>query len=269
MSNLAYKENPVRNIVRAAKSLVKSRQAFVTEIPQAQIEDDSLQACDGRDWRSYFANKLSGKGLEIGPLHRPMVRHDGMDIDYIDRFTVAELRAHYPELNSLPLVEPHIIGDAETLENIADRKYDFLISAHVIEHMRNPLASLREWCRVLKPGGLLYLVVPDKRVTFDKQRVRTTLEHIIADYQSPSRERDFEHFLDQSIHVNKKTGLAALEHARKWVEEDYSIHFHTFLPVDMLNLLQWFSANLRPLSIVEGPCQAPGSDEFHFLLRTP
>ena len=52
--------------------------------------------------------KLSGKGLEIGPLHRPMMRHEGMDIDYIDRCTVEELRRHYPELCDLPLVEPTI-----------------------------------------------------------------------------------------------------------------------------------------------------------------
>ncbi len=254
----------LKSVVVKAKALVQHDE---TQIPQANIEEKNLQACDTRDWRKYFSDKLSGKGLEIGPLHRPMVKHDGMDVKYIDRFSVADLRKHYPELKDLPLVEADIVGDAETMAEVDDKSFDFLISAHVIEHMRNPISSLEQWCRVVKSGGLIYLIVPDKRTTFDRRRTRTTLEHIILDYKNPSRERDYEHFLDQAIHVNDKTGLEAIKHADDWVKEDYSIHFHTFIPTDMLNLLRWFSANVCSLKIVEGPCQAPGSDEFHFLLQ--
>ena len=85
---------------------------------------------------------------------------------------------------------------------VADASFDFVVAAHVIEHTRNPIATLRTWLRVLKPGGLLYLVVPDKRYTFDRARVRTTLEHVIFDYLEPSRERDLEHFLDYARFVN-------------------------------------------------------------------
>ena len=134
--------------------------------PQAVILEENLQAFEARDWRTHFASKLSGRGLEIGPLHRPMVRHGGMEVEYIDRCTVAELREHYPELGALDLIEPDIIGDAQTLDNIPENSYDFLISAHVIEHMKNPLYAMEVWCRSVKPGGLIYLIVPDKRVIF-------------------------------------------------------------------------------------------------------
>jgi len=229
----------------------------------------NLDAYELRDWRKYFSDKLSGKGLEIGPLHRPMVRHDGMDIDYIDRCTVKELREQYPELDELPLIEPDILGDAETLDTVEDDSYEFIIAAHVIEHMRNPLGALEQWCRVVKPGGKIYMIVPDKRKTFDARRVRTTLPHIILDYRRPSKERDYEHYLDQAIHVHYKTGDDALKKADFFVETDYSIHFHVFLPTDMVNMLNWFSENIRPLKIAEGPTLAPGSDEFHFLLEVP
>ena len=265
--------NSVRRIAGAAKGLLLDQNRIkgpsTIEMPQADMHEQNLQTCEVRDWRSYFAGQLAGRGLEIGPLHRPMVRHDGMQVEYIDRCTVAELREHYPELNDLPLVEPDLIGNAETMEGVPDADYDFLISAHVIEHTKNPISSLEQWCRVVRPGGLIYLIVPDKRITFDVKRVRTTLAHMVLDYVRPSAERDYEHYLDYAVHVHDKQGAAAVEEADRLRETDYSIHFHVFLPSDILQLLRWFNENIRSLVIVEGPVMSPGSDEFHFLLRVP
>lgn len=240
-----------------------------SSIPQAQVIERGLQSYESRDWRRHFSNQLSGRGLEIGPLHRPMVTHDKMEVDYIDRCTVAELREHYPELAELPLVEPDLIGDGETLATIPDGIYDFLISAHVIEHTKNPIGSLEQWCRVLAPGGLIYMIVPDKRAIFDHKRVRTTLPHLILDYYRPSSERDFEHYLDYAIHVHDQKADEAIAEADRLIRTDYSIHFHVFLPSDVTAMLQWFSTTIRPIEIVEGPVMSPGSDEFHFLLRVP
>ena len=239
------------------------------DTPQACVEDDGLRRCEARDWRAHFTAQLFGRGIEIGPLHRPMPTHPGMQVDYIDRCTVEQLRAQYPELNECPLVEPTVIGDAETMGGVDDGGYDFLIAAHVIEHMRNPLAALQHWRRVVKPGGLLYLLVPDKRCTFDRKRVRTTLEHLILDYESPSAERDFEHFLDYAVHVHDKGGDEALREAERLRDIDYSIHFHVFVPADIVALLAWFAAHVAPLTLVEGPTKAPGADEFHLLLQKP
>ena len=222
-----------------------------------------------QDWRKLCSQMLNGRGLEIGPLQKPMCTHPGMQMEYIDRCTVAELRAQYPELNELPLVEPQIIGDAETLQVVPSNTYDFLIAAHVIEHMRNPIGALSHWLRVIKPGGLLYLVVPDKRYIFDYHRARTSLAHLILDYRQPSRERDFEHYIDFAISPRKKTGEAAIQEARDMVESDYSIHFHTFIPTDVVRLLAWFKENVAPVEILLGPAKIPEDEEFHFVLRKP
>lgn len=225
---------------------------------------------EDRDWRVHFSSKLSGEGLEIGPLHRPMVTHSGMNMKYVDRCTVAELREHYPELNDLPLVEPHILDDAESLKNVSNESFDFLISAHVIEHMKNPLSALEQWARVIRPGGLIYMIVPDKRVTFDKKRVRTSTAHIVLDYKRPSAERDYEHYLDYAVHVHDKIDPdLAVDEADRLLKTDYSIHYHVFIPEDIVSLLTWFSNNIRPIEIVEGPSRSEGSDEFHFLIRVP
>ena len=139
--------------------------------------------------------------------------------------------------------------------------------------MRNPIGALRHWLRVLKPGGLLYLVVPDKRRTFDRRRVRTTLEHMMLDYHEPSPARDREHFLEYALLVHGCSQDAALAEARRLEAEDYSIHFHVFLPCDVLGLVHWVNEHVVPVDIVEGPVLNPDPDpelvEFHFMLRKP
>jgi ubiquinone/menaquinone biosynthesis C-methylase UbiE len=41
-----------------------------------------------------------------------------------------------------------------------DQSFDRLIATHVLEHISNPVAALREWDRVVKQGGLLSIVLP-------------------------------------------------------------------------------------------------------------
>ncbi|MBL7661431.1 methyltransferase domain-containing protein [bacterium] len=246
---------------------VQERLHVPCQMPQAVMDDRSYERVVPLDWRSHFTNKLSGCGLEIGPLHRPMPTHAGMQMDYIDRLTVKEMREHYAELRDFDLVEPTIIGDAETLQPVENAKYDFLIAAHVIEHMRNPIQALQHWHRVVKPGGLIYLVVPDKRMNFDAKRVRTTLEHLILDYQAPSLERDFEHYVDYANFVEDLSREKAIAKAHDLVKIDYSIHYHVFLPQDLVSLVQWIDLNVCRLSVCEGPCAAEACDEFHILLR--
>jgi ubiquinone/menaquinone biosynthesis C-methylase UbiE len=41
-----------------------------------------------------------------------------------------------------------------------DAAFDRVIAAHVLEHLYRPHEVLREWCRVLRPGGVMSLVLP-------------------------------------------------------------------------------------------------------------
>lgn len=53
-------------------------------------------------------------------------------------------------------------GDAELLASLPDESLDFVHSSHCLEHMQNPQAALRNWLRVIKPGGHLVVLVPDE-----------------------------------------------------------------------------------------------------------
>lgn len=72
-----------------------------------------------------------------------------------------------------PAVDPRWFGHFEVsmyggansldLQNIdrPDGRYDLVICNHVLEHVEDDGAALRELVRVLKPGGCLFLTVPD------------------------------------------------------------------------------------------------------------
>jgi len=52
-------------------------------------------------------------------------------------------------------------GDAGTLMGVAKASFDWVYSAHCLEHLDSPGMSLLRWWEVLRPGGYLIVYVPD------------------------------------------------------------------------------------------------------------
>jgi len=93
------------------------------------------------------------------------------------------------------------IYEGTWLEGISGNSYDFVIASHCIEHFVNPLKAVKEWLRVLKPGGALLVVAPDKRFTFDRRRQITLFDHLLDDYNSNVGEDDLSH-LDEILSLH-------------------------------------------------------------------
>ncbi len=92
---------------------------------------------------------------------------DGIDIGS-GGDTVAQWHTQFPGMLSVKTfdndekVRPTILGDANTMDAVVDEAYDFVHSAHCLEHMDDPKAALLHWWRILKPGGHLIVIVPDE-----------------------------------------------------------------------------------------------------------
>ena len=57
---------------------------------------------------------------------------------------------------------PNVLGDARNLEMFANEYFDWVYSSHTLEDIEDTAATLREWWRVLRPGGNLILYLPHK-----------------------------------------------------------------------------------------------------------
>jgi SAM-dependent methyltransferase len=180
---------------------------------------------------------LSGTGIEIGALHQPLNVPRSARVRYVDRVEVEELRAQYPELGGYDLVAPDVIDDAETLETVPDRTQDFVIANHLLEHTENPLLALTNMLRVLRPGGVVYLGVPDKRFTFDVDRETTPLEHVVDDFENGSEGSRRGHFEEWVRLVDKAPEAEVEVQVAALLARHYSIHFHVWTYEDVLELL--------------------------------
>ncbi|HRI19295.1 MAG TPA: methyltransferase domain-containing protein [Panacibacter sp.] len=125
------------------------------------------------------------------------------------------------------------IAEASNLQQITDNKYDFLLSCHSLEHVANPLLALKGWQRVIKPGALLILVLPDKNHTFDHNRPYTSFDHILADYYSNTDEHDATHFEEiYALHdLSMDPGTSKPEELKARTSDNFNnrcVHHHVY-----------------------------------------
>jgi SAM-dependent methyltransferase len=172
---------------------------------------------------------LTEPGVEIGAFKTPI---PGLRPIYVDRFAIyageATLADFYGDACDLPFL---------------DSSLSYVASSHVLEHVANPLAALSEWYRVLKHRGIIYMVVPDRRKTFDHDRPLTTPEHMLEDFRNAVTQSDETHIDDFVFGIDwamysPATGLSQLEAAKEDLASVYhrsveagleiNIHFHVF-----------------------------------------
>jgi SAM-dependent methyltransferase len=111
---------------------------------------------------TFGPNDKFSQVLEVGAgggHHINFVRHQ------FDRYVMTDLNADY--LRHLVRTTPQGRGGAVEVEaqdatrlDYADSSFDRVIATHVLEHLPEPHRVLLEWARVLKPGGVLSLVLP-------------------------------------------------------------------------------------------------------------
>ena len=197
-----------------------------------------------RRHRRRIAKKyLHGQGLEIGALQEPLEVPAGAEVKYVDRLSVPELRKHYPELDDLALVEVDVIDDGQTLERTRSGSQDFVIANHFIEHTEDPIGTIKNHLRVLKPGGILYLAVPNKRFNFDADREPTGFDHLVRDHEAGPAASRMGHYREWAEYVDKAKSVEAA--AERLESDDYSIHFHVWTPESFLDFLTGIQARYR------------------------
>jgi SAM-dependent methyltransferase len=200
-------------------------------------------------YQSFVANKY---GIEIGgpssifkkilPVYDFVAGLDGVNFSS-DTVWEGRIQAgqnfNYDDVRS----GRQFISEAADLSEIATEQYDFLLSSNCLEHVANPIKALTEWRRVIKPGGALILVLPNKDSNFDHRRPATSFEHLLDDSARDIGEDDLTH-LDEilALHDLSMDPLAGdLENFRQRSLKNFenrTLHHHVFdvkLIEEMLN----------------------------------
>jgi SAM-dependent methyltransferase len=127
-----------------------------------------------------FHSYLDGlKGVEIGG-----AAHNDFKVDVLNVDRYAEMDTVYKD------AERQLWGRAKPVDIIArghelpldDDSFDFVLASHVIEHIPDPIAALKEWARVAR--RYIVLVVPHRDRTFDRDRPLTPLSELIERHES-------------------------------------------------------------------------------------
>ena len=125
------------------------------------------------------------------------------------------------------------VAEACRLTMVDDEAYDFVLSSHCLEHLADPLGGLAEWMRVLRPSGVLALVVPHRDATFDHRRPVTSLQHLLDDREQRTAEDDETH-LDEVLRLTDLSlapgvdDRASFEARSRRNVENRCVHHHVF-----------------------------------------
>jgi SAM-dependent methyltransferase len=232
--------------------LISLGKAFATKDPRKSLAKRFIRGC----------------GIEIGALHNPLWVPPGSRVTYVDRMDENDLRRHYPELNDLPLVKVNIVDDGEKLTAFEPNSQDFIIANHFLEHTQDPIGTVRRHLEVLRPGGVLYMAVPDRRFTFDKARPESDFAHVLRDHvEGPEWSHDG-HIREFASLVMGHSGEQLESAVNGLKATNYSIHFHVWSEASFRDFLHRLIADLRlPMKIAAFVPDTPERAENICVLR--
>lgn len=139
-----------------------------------------------------------GAGVEIGPGPKPQILPGaGVQVRYVEQATPDEWQRLYGKDTRVP-VDPqlwnlYVIGNADRIP-AEPGTLDFVFSSHVLEHLADPLGHLAYWASLLKPGGVVVAVIPDKSGCKDYVFEESSLEELLREYEQEARAPTLAHY---------------------------------------------------------------------------
>ncbi|MGF6570911.1 SAM-dependent methyltransferase [Paraburkholderia sp. GAS333] len=173
---------------------------------------------------------IQGNGIEVGAGSRPFPIPPDATCFYGDVRDHDQLAKYF----STEAVTVSGRIDAQTLDTIPLDSLDFVISAHVIEHLYDPVGAMKAAIWRLKPDGVFLLVVPDMTQTWDRRRPATPLEHVLADEIDGGEGSRLQAYIEHCRYVHPEmTGETLAEAdidrlARQNMRDGMDLHVHAW-----------------------------------------
>ncbi len=156
----------------------------------------------------------SGVGLEIGPSYNPIApKAAGFDVRILDHAPREALVDKYreaglsqAELDRIEEVDYIWTGGPITDAIPPDQQFDYIVAAHVIEHTTDLVGFLNSASALLTDHGVLSLIVPDKRYTFDRARPLSTTGQVVEAHLTPQLFHGPAAFVDTHLYSMRDRG---------------------------------------------------------------
>ena len=218
----------------------------------------------------------SMRGIEVGPLRSPRIPKELGPVRYLDHTDTAHLREKYADnapmqdrLDEIVEVD-YVLNGRSISETVRDdAPFDYVVASHVIEHIPDPVGWMADISPILRLGGILSLVVPDKRYCFDVNRTLTGVGDLVDAYlmgRTQPTYRDIYNFHSQVVTMEGFVDTAGLwagtadyenvvrddvsdpdaeafritAHAAR-SEEYVDVHCHTFTPTSFRAIIDVLS----------------------------
>jgi SAM-dependent methyltransferase len=94
---------------------------------------------------NFITRYFVGDGIDIGGFPDPLTIYSDL----------------FPLVKSIKVWDV-LDGDAQYMSTIKDETFDFVVSSHCLEHLKDPYIGLKNWFRILKPAGYLIVTIPDE-----------------------------------------------------------------------------------------------------------
>jgi len=197
----------------------ESHSRVTTQIP-IQVQDIYLT----RNEKILKLCNLNGDGLEISPSYNPVLpKSQGYNVETLDHLDKAGLIQKYTghNVNLDNIEEPNYIWTGGSYVDAIGKKscYDYIIASHIIEHTVDIIGFINDCMELLRPKGVLSLIVPDKRKCFDYFRPLSTVAEAVNAFYSDGKRHSIgavcEHFLN-AVSFNESfawTGISELHEA--------------------------------------------------------
>lgn len=167
---------------------------------------------------------LLGRGIELGRAsHNPLAPSDCISVapcdgvQFVDARDLEDYRVYCEEQarHGMAPARVDLVAEATDLPFV-EGELDYVASSHVLEHIPDIFSAWSEWWRVLKAGGVNFMIVPKRNALIqDAARPVTTLE----------------------THVQARA--TALTPAELSAELPWRTHYHVFTLQGLLSAVNW------------------------------
>lgn len=160
--------------------------------PPAPVNNKNIEITDNHSYmypESKFAHTLLDGllGIEISA-----GAHNGFGLDTINVDSTSEV-AEFQEAQ-IKMVGVYrrvdVVAHANKLP-FDDASLDFVVSQNVVQHIHDPVGLFCEWARVVKDGGFIFTVLPNKSHSFvHRDKPSTPLTVVIERHKHKKDEED-------------------------------------------------------------------------------